>query len=249
MNLLKNDERFDDLQINGGKIIQNSNLYSFSNDPILLTNFSRIKKNATVVDLCSGSGIIGLLVALKSDAKKIYCIEYQQVLAEMSERSVLANNLQNRVFIINDKIQNYKKYLQKSSIDVVYCNPPYFKISNEVMCNSDVKTIARHEVEVTLSDVIKTASELLNSKGEFYLVHRTERIQEICFLCSKFNFGIKRISFVKSRENASPHLILLQAIKDANCETKFDCDVVLNNPNGSFTKQVNKLYDCKSILK
>lgn len=249
MNLVRSDERVDDLQCNGAKIIQNSNLYTFANDPILLVNFAKIKSNATVVDLCSGSGVIAILCAVKSDAKKIYAIEIQNVLAEMSERSVKLNNLCDRVKVINDDIKNYSKYLNRASVDVVFCNPPYFKKNSKKPCDNIVKTIARHETQTNLEEVVKIASELLNSKGSFYLVHQAERLQEICAVCSKNKLAIKELMLVQANKESLPHLVLIKAIKDGVQETKILQNLFLNKKDGTFTTIVNSMYNKKSIIK
>ena len=247
MNLIKSDERVDDLQCKGAKIIQNPHLYTFANDPILLVNFATIKKRATVVDMCSGSGVIAMLVALKSDAKIVYGLEYQSVMAEMSERSVLLNNLQDRVKIICDKAQNYGKYIQKTSVDVVFCNPPYFKKNSKKTCDNAIKTIARHEEAITLEEVVKSASEMLNSKGVFYLVHQAQRIQEICSLCSKYSLAIKELMLVQANKQSEPHLVLIKAVKDGGQEMVVLPNLILNKKDGSFTTRVKKMYNAKSI--
>lgn len=246
---LRDGETLEDLQINGAKIIQNHAYYTFANDPILLVNFARIKKNSVVVDLCSGSGIIALLVALKSQVNVVYGMEIQQVMADMAMRSVEINNLQNKVQIIQDRIQNYSTHLKKASVDVVFCNPPYFKVGSKKQCENDIKTIARHEVQVTLNEVVKVASELINSKGEFYLVHQVDRLQDICALCDKYKLAIKEMMLVQATQNKPPHLVLIKAVKDGANEVKILPNLILNNTNGSFTTKVIKMYATKDITK
>ena len=247
LSLIKSNERVDDLQCNGLKIIQNPTLYTFANDPILLVNISKIKKNAKVVDLCSGSGVIAILVAGKSRASKVFGIELQECMADMSKRSVDLNNLNDRVQIINDRIQNYNKYMDKCSIDVVFCNPPYYKKDCLKTGDNQVRNIARHELELSLEDVVKVASELLNSKGEFYLVHQSLRLQEILFLCTKYRIGVKDITFVQANNKVNPHLVLIHGVKDAGYGLIVNKNIILNNPDGSFTIDVKEMYNKKSI--
>ena len=242
MSLIKQNERVEDLQCNGGKIIQNPLWYNFANDPILLVNFAKIKKDATVCDLCSGSGIISILVALKSRAKQIFGIEIQECVAEVSQRSVMLNNLENKIKIFHGRIQDYEQFLSKGSVDVVFCNPPYFKKNESFLNENEIKAISRHEIELNLEDVIRVASELLNSKGQFYLVHRAKRIQEISFLCSKYDLSIKELMLVQSNAKCEPHLVLIKAVKQGEFGAKILPNLVLNNLDGSFTEEVNKLY-------
>lgn len=246
MNLRKN-ERIEDLQCNGLKIIQNPDMYTFANDPIILVNFAKIKKGAKVVDLCSGSGVIDILVAGKSRAEVVYGIELQECMAEMSERSVALNNMQEKIKIINAPIQDYAKYLRKAFADVVFCNPPYFKNENLAKKQNEIQKIARHEIKITLEDVVKVASELLNSMGEFYLVHQASRLQEICTLCSKYGISIKELLPIQAKQKNKIHLIVLRGVKGGGEYTEVLNPLVLNNPNGSFTEEVNKLYSKKSL--
>ena len=173
---IEKDERIDDLECNGLKIVQNSKLYSFSTDPILLVNFSQIGNAETVVDFCCGSGVIPMLVAGKSKCSSIIGVEIQKIFVDMANKSICLNDLQNRVKIINDKVQNIDKYLQNESVDVVYCNPPYNKANSSLMGNDYSKNICKHEIEITIEDIAKKASQVLKNKGVFYLVHQTKRL-------------------------------------------------------------------------
>lgn len=247
MNLLNENERIEDLQCNGGKIIQNPDWYTFANDPVLLVNFAKVKKDAVVCDLCSGSGIISILVALKSKAKQIYGIELQECVAEMSQRSVKLNSLEQKIKIFQGRIQDYAKFLNKCSVDIVFCNPPYFKLNENFINENNVKALSRHEIELRLSDVVRVASELLNSKGHFYLVHQAKRIQEISYLCTKFDLAIKELMLVQADEHSEPHLVLIKAVKNGNAGTKILPNLKLNNLDGTFTEEVNKMYAKEKI--
>lgn len=246
IDLLEN-ERIDDLQCKGLKIIQNKTLYNFSTDPILLVNFSEIKKDSVVVDFCSGSGIIGMLVAGKSQAKKVYCIELQENLAKMSQRSVELNDLQSKIEIINDSVQNISKYFCNQTVDVVFCNPPYSKINSSVVGQNPLIDICRHEITITLKDVIEQASNILKNKGVFYLVHQSNRLEEIVTEMNKKNIHIKKLCFVQSFEDEKPHLILIKGIKNSKIGTEILPNLVINNEDGSYSQQILKMYN-KEVL-
>ena len=125
---LKKDERIDDLEYKGLKIIQNCNKFCFGVDSVLLSDFAReIKKNTNVADIGSGTGIISLLLCKKTNLKKIYSIEIQEEMAEMSKRSVFMNNLEDKIEVINCNIKNIFDFLEPHKIDVVVTNPPYKK--------------------------------------------------------------------------------------------------------------------------
>lgn len=227
MSLVRDDERLEALDIGDAHIIQNPNFYTFSSDAVLLANFVKAKKGAVVFDLCSGSGIVGLIIALKQNVKRVHLIEAQPCMADMSERSVVINNLQDKVFVKCCLIQDYAMHFSRCCADVVVCNPPYFKQGHKKQNENAVKSIARHEVLLNLEDVVRVASELLNSKGEFYLVHQTFRLQEIFSLCTKYNLAVKSVQMVQPKPSAPAHLVLIRAVKDAALELVMKQNIVL----------------------
>ena len=138
---LKKDERIDDLQYKNLKIIQNKNAFCFGIDAVLLSDFSKkIKNNSIVVDLCSGTGIIAILLEAKTNAKKLYSVEIQKDIAEMAKRSILLNKQEDKIEVINDDLKNIDKYFKKASVDVVTVNPPYKKMGSGVF-NGETGTI------------------------------------------------------------------------------------------------------------
>ena len=156
---LKNNERIDDLQFKDLKIIQNSQGFCFGIDAILLSDFAKdMKKSELVVDLCTGTGVIPILLAGKTEAKKIIGVEIQEKCADMAKRSVALNNLENRVEIINVDLKLLKNVIPSATVDVVTVNPPYMKKGTGVINEKNAIIISKHEVSCTLEDVIKEAA-------------------------------------------------------------------------------------------
>ena len=165
--LVHEHERIDDLQVNNLKIIQDPEGFCFGIDAVLLANFVKLKKNARVVDLGTGTAIIPILLAGKSKTSNITALEIQGEVAGMAKRSVKLNKLERRIKILNIDLKDAEKFLQINRYDVVTSNPPY--MHSEGLINTDnKKAISRHEVKCTLEDVIKTASRLLRHNGRFY---------------------------------------------------------------------------------
>jgi len=158
---LKENERIDDLELNGLKIIQNTEGFCFGMDSVLLSDFAKeIRNGATVLDLGTGTGILGILLCEKTKLKEITGIEIQKEVAEMAKRSIILNNLQNKFNIINDNIKNLEKYFEVCSIDAIVTNPPYKKPNSGLINENRAKLISRHEIEATLEDFIKTSAKL-----------------------------------------------------------------------------------------
>ena len=173
-------ERIDDLEYKNLKIIQNINGFCFGIDSVLLSDFAKsIKKDAKVIDLGTGTGIISILLCGKTKLKKIYGIEIQEEMADMVKRSIKLNNLTDRFEVINDNIINIDKILPVNSFDVIVTNPPYKKMNTGIINENKMKLISRHELTANLEDFIKISSKMLKSNGEFYIVHRPERLVEI----------------------------------------------------------------------
>ena len=213
---LKENERIDDLEYKGLKIIQNKNWFCFGIDSILLSDYAKnIKNNSVVMDIGTGTGIIGLLLCKKTNLKKIYGIEIQKDVAEMAERSIKLNELDNKFKILNINIKDIKKHFVNNQIDVIVTNPPYKKDNTGVKNENLVKLISRHEVECSLEDIIEKSSIVLKNLGQFYMVHRAERIVDVLVLLRKYKIEPKEMRFVHSKQNEKPNLILIKAVKNA----------------------------------
>ena len=213
---LKENERIDDLEYKGLKIIQNKDGFCFGVDSVLLSDYAKkIKNNAKVIDIGTGTGIVSLLLCKKTNLSKIIGIEIQEDVAEMANRSIKLNNLEYNFEVININIKNVLETLNPYSFDAIVTNPPYKKLDTGVKSFDRKQLISRHEVECTLEDIIEKSSKLLKDLGEFYMVHRAERLVDIMCLLRKYKLEPKNIRFVHSKSNEKPSLILVRAVRGA----------------------------------
>lgn len=243
---LKDKERIDDLEFNNLKIIQNPEWFCFGIDSVLLSDFAKnIKNNAIAVDIGTGTGIISILLSEKSKLKKIYGVEVQEEVADMAKRSVELNNLENKIEIINDNIKNINKYIENNNVDVIVTNPPYKKTETGKTNLSKNKLISRHEIECNLEDIIKISYKLLKTKGEFYMVHRSERLSEIIYELKKNKLEPKEIRFVYSSLEKESKMVLIKAVKDGNEFIKVDKPLIVYKENGKYTDEILKIYGKK----
>ncbi len=239
---LKENEKIEDLQCNGLKIIQNKKWFCFGMDAVLLTNYCDIKNNSRIVDLGTGTGIIPILLSGKRNYSKAYALEIQEEVAEMAKRSVALNNLQDKIEILNIDLKEALSYLESSSFDAVISNPPYKLNSSGIINPTDKKAISRHEIKCSLEDVIKTAAALLKQYGRFYMVHRPDRLADIMCLLRKYRLEPKQIRFVHPRASAKPNMVLIRASKNGNPELKFDPPLYIYDSDGNYTEDVHKIY-------
>lgn len=243
MENLKENERIDDLEYKGLKIIQNKEGFCFGIDSILLSDFAKdIKNNAEVIDLGTGTGILSILLTAKTKLKKIYGIEVQKAVAEMANRSVILNHLEKRIQIVNTNIKELEKYLEKESFDAVITNPPYKKLNTGIINESETKKIARHEIEANLKDFIEISFKMLKDKGSLYMVHRTERLVDILFEMRKSKIEPKEIRFIHSKVGEKPVLVLVKAIKNGKPFLKVREPLYIYKDNGEYTQEVLEIY-------
>lgn len=235
-------ERIDDLQYKGLKIIQNTEGFCFGIDSVLLTEFAKdMKKNKTIVDLGTGTGIIGILLTKKVEASKVIGVELQKDVAKMAKRSVELNNLQNVMQIINEDVHSLS--LEKNSFDYIVTNPPYKKRGTGIINKEDKQLISRHETTVNLEEWIEVASNLLKDNGAIYMVHRPERLNEIIQDLRKYKLEPKRIRFVYPKKNKDANLVLIKAVKYANEFLKVEKPLIIYNEDGSYTDEILKIYE------
>lgn len=244
MNLLA-DERIDDLQrkLPDGtdlKIIQNPNWFCFGIDAVLLSDFAEIKQGDIVMDLGTGTGIIPLLLAAKSQASHIDALEIQKDVADMAKRSVQLNKLDNIINIVNADLVDFKTQKQ---YDVVVCNPPYKTAETGLVNPEDKLKISRHEICCTLHDVVKTASRILKPLGRFTLIHRPERLVDIIFEMRSQKLEPKRIRFVHSDVEKPPVMVMVEGRKCSKPYIKTEPPLVIYNKDGSYTEEILRIYN------
>lgn len=241
---LKENERIDDLEYKGLKIIQNTKGFCFGIDAVLLSDYAKnIKKEARVLDLGTGTGIISILLCEKTNLSKIIGVEVQKEVADMAKRSVRLNNLENKFEIINENITNLEKIYERNSFDVIVTNPPYKKENTGIVNEEKKKLISRHEILAKLEDYIKISNKLLKDKGEFYMVHRPERLVDIITYMRQYKIEPKEIRFVCSHENEPPKLVLIKGVKNGKPFLKFKENLYIYENNGNYTEEIYKIYN------
>ena len=218
------------------KIYQDNECFSFSLDSIMLANFATIRlRDKNIVDLGCGNGVIPLIMSLRTD-KQIFGVEIQERLADMARKSVEFNKLSDQISIFNVNMKDFATGNYFEYFDLVTCNPPYFKVNEKNYFNdSNEKKIARHEIEINLSDLLVTARKLLKNNGNFAIVHRPERLMEILFEFRKNSIEPKRIQFVYENVNKGSTLVLVEGQKNGKEGLKIENPIVMYNEDGSMT--------------
>lgn len=231
------------------KIIQRDDMLKFSLDSMLLADFidtTKIKSSEEIIDLGCGNAPIPLFLTLKTEAK-IIGVDIQSDVCSIAKRSISINNLDNQISIVNENIKDIYKLLGANRFSIVASNPPYFKYKESSRINkNDYLTIARHEILITLEEIISEAKKLLIDGGSFYMVHRAERISDIICILEKEKFGLKKIRFVYSKENDdNALLILIHARKNKASDVKIVKPLYVYDKNGEYTQEVKNIFNFK----
>ncbi|MBP3505561.1 MAG: tRNA1(Val) (adenine(37)-N6)-methyltransferase [Lachnospiraceae bacterium] len=211
--LVHEGERLDDLQCKGYQIIQDPKRFCFGIDAVLLSNFAKVKAGSRVLDLGTGTGIIPILLAAKTEAQHITGLEIQEASAEMADRSVRLNHLEERIKIIQGDIKEAAGLFPAASFDVITSNPPYMINQHGLENEYEPKNIARHEILCNLEDVVKVAAYLVKPGGSFFLIHKPFRLAEIFSVLMQYKMEPKRMRLVHPYVDKEPNMVMIEAVR------------------------------------
>lgn len=245
------------------QVYQNRKGYRFSVDALLLYSFVNLHRAGMIADLGAGSGIIGLLLARKYSRAEVALIELQESLAALARENIVLNGLEDRVRVIRADVKDFyarlaetyarrsQSYKQPSddnsivpeSFDLVVSNPPFRKPETGLLSTGDEKAIARHEIMLSLTDLIRTGSIMLKHHGRFCVIHLPERITDIIRTMADNGLEPKRLRFVHSGISSGAKMVLIEAVKGGKGGLKTEKPLILYNEDGSYTAEMLELYN------
>ena len=216
-------EVLEDMMIGGLKIVQDVRLYRFTSDSVLLSRFAKAKKRDSVADFCAGSGIVAFhFYALNRSVPELRftLFEMQKSLSDLSKKTAEYNGFDN-FEIVNCKLQEIpEEYRERFSL--VLCNPPYERAGSGFDNDDYEKAVCRKELTLTLKEIAKAASFALKFGGRICMLHRADRIAEVCYELKAVNIEVKRIQFVGGRVGSKPYLVMIEGVKGG----KPDCEIM-----------------------
>ena len=245
------DEQIDDLQLNGLKIIQNPSWFCFGVDAVLLADYAakNIKKGSLVLDLCSGNGIIPILLSQKSGASSITGLEIQKPVADMAGRSVKMNALEAKIRIICGDLKDSSELFGKSSFQYITCNPPYKEAGGGLLTHTDTTTLARHEILCSLEDIVRVSSIILEPQGKLCMIHRPERLADIIYLMKQYRLEPKRLRFVHPYPYKTASMILIEGVRQGRPKLFLDPPLYIYKSPGIYSSEINQIYGRKDDIK
>lgn len=241
-NLVRSDERIDDLQINGYKIIQHPDKFCFGMDAVLLSSFAKVREGEKALDLGTGTGILPILLEAKTEGEHFIGLEIQHESAEMANRSVLLNGLQDKIEIIEGDIKEASVIFGKGKIDVVTSNPPYMTNHHGLKNPNDAKAIARHELLCSLDDVVRETAAVLKPRGRCYFVHRPKRLVEIFEAMRKYRIEPKRMRLVYPYVDKEPNMVLVEGVRGGGAQLTVEAPLIVYENPGEYTKEIYEIY-------
>ena len=226
------------------RVYQDSEMFNFSLDSVLLPNFVTINKNIkNILDIGCGNLPVSLILTTKTDAS-ITAVEIQKDVYDIALKNLELNNKQNQINIINADIRNLYKNFETEYYDVIVCNPPFFKVSKDSHLNkNDYKTIARHEVFLNLDDLFLISKKILKNNGVISIVHRPERLLDIIYAMRKYNIMPKKIQFVYPKKDKEANILLIEGTKNGNSGMKILPPLFVHNEDGTYTDEVKKYFE------
>ncbi|MBQ8084993.1 MAG: tRNA1(Val) (adenine(37)-N6)-methyltransferase [Lachnospiraceae bacterium] len=242
MNLVHEDERLDDLQCKGYQLIQKPEGFCFGVDAVLLSDFVKIKPGQNVLDLCTGSGVIPILLAAKTSAGHLTGLELQEDYADMATRSVRYNHLEDKIDILCGDVKEGKKLFQPASIQVEKVNPPNMTDNHGLKNVYEPKTIARHEVALSLEDVISLASYVLPESGNFFMIHKPFRLAEIFCRMREYHIEPKRMRLIHPYVDKEPTMVMIQGTKGGRQRITVEAPLIVYSEPQVYSEEIHRIY-------
>jgi len=239
---LRDGERLDDLMRSGRVIIQNEREFCFSMDSVLIAHFPRFKRNARVMDLGTGTGVIPLLIA--DDVKEICAVELNSQMADIARRNVELNGLTEKISVVEGDYRKHRELFKAESFDLAIANPPYTPIGNGAANRITGIARARHEFTATLEDVVTAARFVLKFRGVFCMIHLASRLCEIVDALHRRQMEMKRLRLIQPKADRDANLIMLEAVVGANAgNLQIMPPLIVHNADGSYTDEIYRIYN------
>ena len=234
----------------GLPIVQSDDSFRYTLDSLLLAYFTPLTPtDALIVDLCSGNAPIPLYLSLRTKAL-IDAVDHHVPAKQNAQASITLNHLDQQITYHLLDVKTAYQTLGSDRFDVVTCNPPYFSSTqHRAMSKEPLQALARHEVSITLEDVLIAGKRLLKNKGILSLIHRTERLDELIHLCDKHRLVLKTIRFVHPQASEPANVMLVTIKKGARPGgLQILAPVITLDENHEYTEQIKAIYDGKFVL-
>ena len=239
---MSENERIDDLQRGGLRVIQRTDAFRFGTDSVLLSDFASPRRHDRVCDLGTGTGVIPLLLYGREPTITADAVELQPDMAALAARSMALNGLESVLRVHAGDLRNIRELLPHGQYDLVTCNPPYGKAGGTLLNPAEGKRLARHEESCAIADVARAARWLLRSGGRLCVVFPAPRLMELCDALRACRLEPKRLRLAHSRADKAAHLCLLEGMLDAHPGLTVEAPLVIFGAGGGYTEEMRRIY-------
>ena len=216
--------------------------YRFSIDAVIVAAHAKPRPTDKTIDLGTGCGIIPLILAYRYPGIKVFGIEVQEELAEIAALNVEENGLADRITILNRDMKSLKHHMTSGPVDWVVSNPPYRKVESGRINPDNQRAIARHEIKITLSDVVETASRMLNISGRFVTVYPAERMTDLLTQMRLKEIEPKFLRMIHSGGDTDAKLVLVEGSKGGGPGIKAGPPIIIYRKNGAYTAEMEAMF-------
>lgn len=227
-------EKVEDLGLKGYRVIQDKRGFCFGSDAVLLSRFARPKKNARVLDLCTGSGVIPVIMWGLCPLSGIDAVELVPEVADMARRTMELNGLSDKIRVHCTDVKDTLKLFGRHCFDAVTCNPPYMNVGGGLVNPSDRLALARHEIACSLDDVVRAANDVLKPCGKLFMVHRADRACDVICTFRKYGIEPKRLKIVYPSEGKAASLILIEGVRGGRPQLRLEEAVFMYDKEGNY---------------
>lgn len=194
------------------RIIQPKKGYRFSIDAPLLARFVSLREPARILDLGTGCGILPLLLADRFPRSRFFALELSSEFTDLARRNFLLNKLDGRIILLRGDIRRLAYFLRPGSFDAVISNPPYRPLATGKINPEPQKASARHELHLTLSDLVEATAHALKIRGRWFVIYPAWRLVSLLSLCRQYRLEPKRLQLVHSFPGKEAEWVLLEAV-------------------------------------
>ncbi len=240
--MIHSNERIDDLGRKGYRLIQNPQKFCFGIDAVLLSDYAKVKRGENALDLCTGNGVIPILLEAKNNGEHYSGLEIQPECVDLARRSVEYNGLMDKISIEEGDVCNASQIFGRESMEVITVNPPYMIGQHGITNDADAMTIARHEIKCTLEDVVRESSRILKFHGRFYMVHRPFRLAEIFNTMIQYHIEPKRMRLVHPYADREPNMVLIEGLKGGKSRLTIEKPLVVYKEPNVYTDEIYEIY-------
>ena len=240
--MLEENERIDDLQLVGLRILQKTTGFRFGMDAVLLSDFARVEERDRVADFGTGTGILPLLLAGRGKGAHFDALEIQGDMADMAKRSVSLNQLTERIAVHNLPVERAEEVIAPGTLDAIVCNPPYGLPGATLLNPAKTLSTARHQTEEGLTAWYRMAYRLLRGKGRFHMIYPATRMLEAMTALSKARLEPKRFRLIYPYADKPANLVMIEAMKDAKPMLHPEPPLIIYEKDGTMTPELKRIY-------